>query len=73
MYHSLQKIPETSLYLKLGIGKALIFPSIIYKMSMNENMRELLFNIRMSIIPSPYSRQMKNNTFLVQYSDEIIT
>ena len=27
----------------------------------------------MSIIPSPFSRRMKNNTFLVQYSDEIIT
>ena len=32
-----------------------------------------LFNIMMSIIPSPTSRQMKNNTFSIQYSDEIIT
>ena len=27
----------------------------------------------MSIIPSPSGRQMKNKTFLVQYSDEILT
>jgi hypothetical protein len=27
----------------------------------------------MRIIPSPYSRQMKYNTFLVQFSDEIIS
>ncbi len=33
----------------------------------------VFFNIRMSIIHRPSSRRMKNNTFLVQYSDEIIT
>ena len=31
------------------------------------------FNIRMSIVPIPYDRQIKNNTVSVQYSDENIT
>ena len=40
---------------------------------MNKVMGYFFFHIRMSIIPCPSSRQMKNNTFSVQYSDEIIT
>ena len=33
----------------------------------------MFFNIRMSIIPSPSSRQMKINAFSVHYSNEIFT
>ena len=33
----------------------------------------ICFNIRMSIIPNPSSRHMKNKIFSIQYSDEIIT
>ena len=36
-------------------------------------MGDLFIIRRRSIIPSPSSRQIKNNTFLVQCSDEIIT
>ena len=39
---------------------------------MNKIMGYSYFNIRMSIVSSPPSRHMRNNTFLIQYSDEII-
>ena len=40
---------------------------------MNKIMGDFFYNIRLSIIPSPSSRQMKNNTFSIQYNDQNIT
>ena len=40
---------------------------------MNKILQEYFTNIRITIIPSPSSKQMKMNTFLIPYSDEILT